>query len=78
MAPQVSLLSLKLNPSLKPLLPTLLWMILGMFLLLLHPLTTSSLKFELEFLVHFINITKHTLDAEVEKKERKKSKNKTS
>ena len=44
MAPQLSLISVKLNSSLKPLLPTLLWMILGLFLLLLHPLTTSSLK----------------------------------
>ena len=44
MVPQLSLLSLKLNSSLKPLLPTLLWMILGIFLLCLHPLTTSSLK----------------------------------
>ena len=44
MVPQLSFLSLKLNSSLKPLLSTLLWMILGIFLLLLHPLTTSSLK----------------------------------
>ena len=36
--------SLKLSSSLKLLLPTLFWMILGIFLLLLHPLTTSSLK----------------------------------
>ena len=42
-APQLYLLSLKLNSSLKSLLPTLLWMILSIFLLLLHPLTTSSL-----------------------------------
>ena len=44
MIPQLTLLSLKLNSSLKPLLPTLLWMILDIFLLLLYPLTTSSLK----------------------------------
>ena len=43
-APQLSLLSLKLNSSLKPLLPTLLWMIRGIFLRLLHHLTTLSLK----------------------------------
>ena len=40
MATPLSLLSLKLNSSLKPLLPTLLCMILVIFLLLLHPLTT--------------------------------------
>ena len=42
--PQLSLLSLKWNSLLKPLLSTLLWMILDIFLLLLHPLITSSLK----------------------------------
>ena len=45
MSPQLSLLSLTLNSSLKPLLPTQIWMILSIFLLILHPLTTSSLKF---------------------------------
>ena len=48
-APQPSL-SLKLNSSLRPLLRTILWMILGIFLLLLHPLTTSSLKSKLSII----------------------------
>ena len=46
MVPHLFLLSLKLNSPLKPLLPTLVWMILGIFLLNLHPLTTSFLKFK--------------------------------
>ena len=46
MALQLFFLSLKLNFSLKTLLPTLLWMILGIFLLFLHCLTTSSLNFK--------------------------------
>ena len=49
MAPQLSLLSLKLYSLLKPLLPTLLWLILGIFPLLLHPLITSFL--ELKFFI---------------------------
>ena len=43
--PQLSLLSLKLNSSLRTFLLTLFWMILGIFLLLLHPLTTLSLRY---------------------------------
>ena len=46
MARQLSLLPLKLTSSLKPLLPTLHWMILDIFLLLLHPLNTLSLNFK--------------------------------
>ena len=52
MVPQLSVFSLKLNFSLKPLLPTLPWMILGIFLLLLHPLPTSSLTLKF-FIVTF-------------------------
>ena len=52
MASQLSLLSLKLNSLLKPLLSTLLWRILGIFFLLLHPLTTSSLKLKF-FIIKF-------------------------
>ena len=44
MAQQLSLLFLKLNSSLRSLLRALLCMILGIFLLLLHPLTTLFLK----------------------------------
>ena len=57
MAPQLSFLPLKLNPSFKSLLPTLLWIILGICLLLLHPLTTSSLNLK------FFNMTfsRHSL-----------------
>ena len=54
LAPQLSQLTLKLNSPLKPLLPTLLWMILEIFLLLLHPLTTSFLKLKLIQLMFFM------------------------
>ena len=48
-APQLSLLSLKLNYSLKPLLSILFKRILGIFFLLFYPLTNSYLK--LKFLI---------------------------
>ena len=52
MTPQLSLLSLKLSSSLKSLFQTLLWMILGIFILLLHLLITSSLKLK-NFVITF-------------------------
>ena len=47
MAPQLSLLYLKLNS----LLPTILWMILGIILLLLHRLTTSFLQLKFSIMI---------------------------